>query len=80
MIESFSSSHIPVKDSDSLMEDIDIFLAADDSIPPGIDSDGYDPGGGNLNLECSLSPLLSSLTKSSIGGRDYPDYEDSHAR
>ncbi|GJW33765.1 hypothetical protein Tco_0053797 [Tanacetum coccineum] len=42
MIESFSSSPIPVKDSDSLMEEIDIFLAADDSIPPGIDSDGYD--------------------------------------
>ncbi|GKA17462.1 hypothetical protein Tco_0697299 [Tanacetum coccineum] len=38
MIESFSSSPIPVKDSDSLMEEIDIFLAADDSIPPGIDS------------------------------------------
>ncbi|GJX52968.1 reverse transcriptase domain-containing protein, partial [Tanacetum coccineum] len=42
MIESFSSSPIPVKDSDFLMEEIDIFLAVDDSIPPGIDSDGYD--------------------------------------
>ncbi|GJW54510.1 hypothetical protein Tco_0098595 [Tanacetum coccineum] len=42
MIESFSSSPIPVKDSDSLMEEIDIFLAADDLIPSGIDSDGFD--------------------------------------
>ncbi|GKC19198.1 hypothetical protein Tco_1021348, partial [Tanacetum coccineum] len=48
MIESFSSSPIPVKDSDSLMEDIDIFLAADDLILPGIDSDGYDSEEDNL--------------------------------
>ncbi|GJR66577.1 hypothetical protein Tco_0012642 [Tanacetum coccineum] len=32
--ESFSPSPIPVKDSDSLMEEIDIFLDGDDSIPP----------------------------------------------
>ncbi|GKC70680.1 hypothetical protein Tco_1116563 [Tanacetum coccineum] len=42
MIESFCSSPIPVKDSDSLMEEIDIFLAAGDLIPSGIDSDGFD--------------------------------------
>ncbi|GKF04744.1 hypothetical protein Tco_0035412, partial [Tanacetum coccineum] len=36
IIESFSPSPIPVEDSDSLMEEIDIFLAPDDSIPPGI--------------------------------------------
>ncbi|GKB55884.1 hypothetical protein Tco_0912070, partial [Tanacetum coccineum] len=34
IIESFSSSPIPVEDSYSLMEEIDIFLALDDSIPP----------------------------------------------
>ncbi|GJW90905.1 hypothetical protein Tco_0168458 [Tanacetum coccineum] len=39
IIESFSPTHIPVKDSDSLMEEIDIFLAPDDSIPPGIEND-----------------------------------------
>ncbi|GKD21900.1 hypothetical protein Tco_1223603, partial [Tanacetum coccineum] len=33
-IESFSPSPIPVEDSDSLMEEIDTFLASDDSIPP----------------------------------------------
>ncbi|GJS54634.1 hypothetical protein Tco_0627996, partial [Tanacetum coccineum] len=45
MIESFSLSPIPVKDSDSLMKEIDIFLAPDDSIPPGIENDDYDSEG-----------------------------------
>ncbi|GKE23486.1 hypothetical protein Tco_1434998 [Tanacetum coccineum] len=56
MIESFSSSLIPVKDSDSLMVEIDIFLAADDSIPPGIDSDGYDSEEDNPFLEYEPDP------------------------
>nr|GEV31546.1 hypothetical protein [Tanacetum cinerariifolium] len=34
IIDSFSPSSIPVEDSDYLMEEIDIFLAPDDSIPP----------------------------------------------
>ncbi|GJV04064.1 hypothetical protein Tco_1337633 [Tanacetum coccineum] len=38
-IESFPPSHIPVEDSDPFMEEIDLFLASDESIPPGIDSD-----------------------------------------
>ncbi|GJS52074.1 hypothetical protein Tco_0625436 [Tanacetum coccineum] len=38
---SFSPSPIPVEDSDSLMEEIDIFLDGDGSIPPGIESDDY---------------------------------------
>ncbi|GKF13151.1 hypothetical protein Tco_0051077, partial [Tanacetum coccineum] len=33
-IESFSPSPIPVEDSDSLMEEIDLFLTPDDSMPP----------------------------------------------
>ncbi|GJX53992.1 hypothetical protein Tco_0282361 [Tanacetum coccineum] len=41
-IESFSSSPIPVEDSDSLREEIDIFLGLDDLISPGIESDDYD--------------------------------------
>ncbi|GJW69218.1 hypothetical protein Tco_0123642 [Tanacetum coccineum] len=56
MIESFSSSPIPVKDSDSLIEEIDIFLVTDDSIPPGIDSDGYDSEKDNLFLEYEPDP------------------------
>ncbi|GJZ28085.1 hypothetical protein Tco_0572732 [Tanacetum coccineum] len=42
IIESFSPSPILVKDSNSLMEEIDIFLAPDDSIPSGIENDDYD--------------------------------------
>ncbi|GKC21610.1 hypothetical protein Tco_1023760, partial [Tanacetum coccineum] len=41
-IESFPPSHIPVEDSDSLLEEIDIFLDSDDSIPPGIENDDFD--------------------------------------
>ncbi|GJU24041.1 hypothetical protein Tco_1162662 [Tanacetum coccineum] len=42
MALSFSPSPIPVEDSDSLMEEIDIFLYGDGSIPPGIESDDFD--------------------------------------
>ncbi|GJW47699.1 hypothetical protein Tco_0079345 [Tanacetum coccineum] len=45
VIKSFSPSPIPVEGSDSLMEEIDIFLAPDDSIPPGIKNDDYDSEG-----------------------------------
>ncbi|GJY44037.1 reverse transcriptase domain-containing protein [Tanacetum coccineum] len=48
--ESFS------EETDSLMEEIDIFLAVDDSIPPGIDSDGYDSEEDNLFLEYEPDP------------------------
>ncbi|GJR09618.1 hypothetical protein Tco_0792270 [Tanacetum coccineum] len=41
-IESFPPSHILVKDSDSIIEEIDIFLDGDDLIPPGIESDDFD--------------------------------------
>ncbi|GJV11016.1 hypothetical protein Tco_1352557 [Tanacetum coccineum] len=47
-IKSFSPSPIPAEDSNSLMEEIDTFLASNDSIPPGIDSDGYDSEEDNL--------------------------------
>ncbi|GJY89403.1 hypothetical protein Tco_0504599 [Tanacetum coccineum] len=43
--ESPSSSSIPVMDSDSLMEEINLFLASDDSMPPGIEDDDYDSEG-----------------------------------
>ncbi|GJT71807.1 hypothetical protein Tco_1031093 [Tanacetum coccineum] len=42
-IESFPPSHIPVADNDSLMEEIDLFLADDGSIPPGIESNMNNP-------------------------------------
>nr|GEV31632.1 hypothetical protein [Tanacetum cinerariifolium] len=41
-IESFSPSPIPVKDSDSLMEEIDLSFNPDYPMPPGIEDDDYD--------------------------------------
>nr|GEU43126.1 hypothetical protein [Tanacetum cinerariifolium] len=41
----FSQSPIPVEDSDSQMEEIDLFLATDDLMPSGIENDGYDSKG-----------------------------------
>nr|GEZ97174.1 hypothetical protein [Tanacetum cinerariifolium] len=40
--ESFSPSPILVKDSDSLMEEIDLFCTLDYPMPPGIKDDDYD--------------------------------------
>ncbi|GKE00698.1 hypothetical protein Tco_1388681, partial [Tanacetum coccineum] len=61
IIESFSPSPIPVEDSDSLIEEIDIFLAPDDSIPPGIKNDDYDSEGDVLFLEELLNDYSISL-------------------
>nr|GEX92042.1 hypothetical protein [Tanacetum cinerariifolium] len=63
IIESFSPSPIPVEGSDSLMEEIDIFLASDDSIPSGIKNDDYDSDGDILFLEELLSDDSPSLPK-----------------
>ncbi|GJW86217.1 hypothetical protein Tco_0161557 [Tanacetum coccineum] len=51
IIESPSPSPIPVEDSDSHMEKIDLFLASDDSMPPGIENDDYDSEGDICFLE-----------------------------
>nr|GEX57835.1 retrovirus-related Pol polyprotein from transposon TNT 1-94 [Tanacetum cinerariifolium] len=51
IIESFSPSPISIKDSDPFMEEIDLFLAYDGSIPPSIDSAYSDFEGDNLLLE-----------------------------
>ncbi|GJS65326.1 hypothetical protein Tco_0679890 [Tanacetum coccineum] len=54
-------THRTIEDSDSLMEEIDTFLASDDSIPPGIDSDGYNSEEVNFFLE--YEPDLGKLTR-----------------
>nr|GEU73410.1 hypothetical protein [Tanacetum cinerariifolium] len=54
-IESFSSSPIPIKDSDSLRDEIDLSLTSDDSMPPDIEDDDYDSEGDMLILEELLS-------------------------
>ncbi|GJT00989.1 hypothetical protein Tco_0822158 [Tanacetum coccineum] len=45
IFESLSLSPILVEDSDSLMEEIGLFLASDDSMPSGIEDDDYDSEG-----------------------------------
>ncbi|GKD22184.1 hypothetical protein Tco_1223887 [Tanacetum coccineum] len=59
--ESFSPSPIPVEDSDSLMEEIDLFLTPDDSMPPGIETDDYDSEGDILFFEELLTDDSLSL-------------------
>ncbi|GKF24883.1 hypothetical protein Tco_0080777 [Tanacetum coccineum] len=61
-IESFSPSPIPVEDSESFMEEIDIFLASDNSTPPGVESD-YDSDGDILFLEELINDDLVPLSK-----------------
>nr|GEY21538.1 pre-mRNA splicing Prp18-interacting factor [Tanacetum cinerariifolium] len=50
-IESFSPSPIPNEDSDSFMEEIDLFLNSDDPMPPSIEDDDNDSKGDTLSLE-----------------------------
>nr|GEX25009.1 hypothetical protein [Tanacetum cinerariifolium] len=45
IIETLPTSPIPVEDSDSLREEIDIFTGTDDLMPSGIESDDYDSKG-----------------------------------
>nr|GFA62694.1 hypothetical protein [Tanacetum cinerariifolium] len=47
-IESFSPSPIPNEESDSFMEEIDLFLTPDDPMPPSIENDDNDSEGDNL--------------------------------
>nr|GFA62818.1 hypothetical protein [Tanacetum cinerariifolium] len=53
--ESFSPFPIPVEDSDSLMEAIDLSFTPDDPMPPGIEEDDYDSERDILILEELLS-------------------------
>ncbi|GJS08630.1 hypothetical protein Tco_0365426 [Tanacetum coccineum] len=68
IIESLPTFPIPVEDSDSLREEIDIFSDPDDSIPPGIESDDYDSEGDDNS---------TSLPEFESFHVDYPDLGDS---
>nr|GEV25930.1 hypothetical protein [Tanacetum cinerariifolium] len=59
--KSFSPSHIPIEDSNSLMEEIDLFFTLDDSISSGIENDDYDSEGDIIFLEEFLSNDSLSL-------------------
>ncbi|GJR75928.1 hypothetical protein Tco_0088293, partial [Tanacetum coccineum] len=72
VIESFSPSPILVERSDSLMEEIDIFLTPDDSMPPGMENDDYDSEGDILFLEELLSNDSPSLLENESFHFDVP--------
>ncbi|GJQ93826.1 hypothetical protein Tco_0004965 [Tanacetum coccineum] len=55
VIESFSPYPIPVESSDSLMEEIDIFLTLDDSMSPSMENDDYDSEGDILFVTTMVS-------------------------
>nr|GEV31102.1 hypothetical protein [Tanacetum cinerariifolium] len=60
-IESFSQFPIPIKDSDSFMEEIDLSFTLDDPMPSGIEKDDYDSERNILILEELLSNNSLSL-------------------
>nr|GEV65733.1 hypothetical protein [Tanacetum cinerariifolium] len=72
VIESFSPSPIPDEDSDSLMEEIDLSITLDDSMPSGIENDDYDSEGDILILEKLLSNDSLSLPKNESFHFDIP--------
>nr|GEX04532.1 hypothetical protein [Tanacetum cinerariifolium] len=72
VIKSFSPSPILVEDSDSLIEEIDLSLTSDDSMPPGIENDDYDSEGDILILEELLSNDSLSLLENELFHFDIP--------
>nr|GEU65664.1 retrovirus-related Pol polyprotein from transposon TNT 1-94 [Tanacetum cinerariifolium] len=71
-IKSFSPSPIPVEDSDSLMEEIDLSFTLNYSMPSGIENDDYDSEGDMLILEESLSNDSFSLPENESFHFDIP--------
>nr|GFA92948.1 hypothetical protein [Tanacetum cinerariifolium] len=55
IVEFLSPTPIPIKDSDSQIEEIDLFLDTDELMPPGIKNDNYDSEGDIHFLEELLS-------------------------
>nr|GEY05062.1 hypothetical protein [Tanacetum cinerariifolium] len=71
-IESFSPSHIPVEDSDSLIEEIDLSFTLDDPISPSIKEDDYDSERDILILEELLDNYSLSLPENESFHFDIP--------
>nr|GEV51178.1 hypothetical protein [Tanacetum cinerariifolium] len=71
-IESVFPSHIPVEDSDSLMEEIDLSFTLDYPIPSGIEEDDYESERDILILEELLSNDSFSLPKNESFHFDIP--------
>nr|GFB39550.1 hypothetical protein [Tanacetum cinerariifolium] len=73
-IESFSPSPIPVEDSDSFMEEINLTFTPDDPMPPGIKEDDYDSKRDILILEELLDNYSLSLSKNKSFHFDIPSF------
>nr|GFB51636.1 hypothetical protein [Tanacetum cinerariifolium] len=71
-IESFSPSSIPIEDSDSLMEEIDLSFTLDDLMLPGIENDDYDSEEDMHILEELLSNDSLSLPENESFHFDIP--------
>nr|GEU97037.1 hypothetical protein [Tanacetum cinerariifolium] len=71
-IESFSPSPIPVEDSDTLMEEIDLFFTSDYPMLPGIENDDYDSKRDILILKDLLSNDTLSLPENESFYFDIP--------
>nr|GEV28965.1 hypothetical protein [Tanacetum cinerariifolium] len=78
--ESFSPSPIPVEDSDSLRDEIDLSLTLDDSMPPGNKDDNYDSEGDILIIEEFLSNDSLSLPENESFHVDIPSSPHSPAK
>nr|GEV20329.1 hypothetical protein [Tanacetum cinerariifolium] len=73
-IETFSPFPIPVKDSDSLMEEIDLSFTPNYPMPPGIEDDDYDPERDILILKDLLSNDSLSLPEKESFHFDIPSF------
>nr|GEX51147.1 hypothetical protein [Tanacetum cinerariifolium] len=73
IIETLPTSPIPVGDSDSLREEIDIFTGTHDLLPPSIESDDYDSEGDIYFLEELLSDDSIPLPENESTNFDHPD-------
>nr|GEW05536.1 hypothetical protein [Tanacetum cinerariifolium] len=71
-IVSFSPSPIPIEDSDSLMEEIDLSFTPDYPMPPGIEEDDYDSERDILILDELLRNDSLSLPKKESFHFDIP--------
>nr|GEV83855.1 hypothetical protein [Tanacetum cinerariifolium] len=73
-IESFSPSPIPVEDSDSFVEEIDLSFTPDDSMPSSIEEDDYDSERDMLIFEELLSNDSLSLPENESFHFDIPSF------
>ncbi|GKC06146.1 hypothetical protein Tco_0997756, partial [Tanacetum coccineum] len=71
ILESPSPSPIPIEDSDSHIEEINLFLVSDDSMPPGIEDDDYDSEGDIHFLEELLNNDSLSLPEIESSNLDH---------